>query len=157
MFLSLAATKAGTAIIIVIGAVVSWAESAYYEDLLRDRISTLSILIAETVVFLALVLAWALSSDKRRSIKTKEILLLSNERWMFFVGFAVVGLLGAYASDVSLLKHGTAKLQLGGIVLTLGISAALYMLSVQREKALKSLMWLIGLIVCAVGLAISED
>tara|TARA_Y100000389_G_scaffold60022_1_gene56114 strand:+ start:3929 stop:4402 length:474 start_codon:yes stop_codon:yes gene_type:complete len=155
MLVSLATTKAGAAIIIMLGAVVSWAERAYYEGLLKDSISTLSILIVETVVFLALVLAWASSSHKRRSAIVRDISLLSNERWLFFTVFAVFGLLSAYASDVSLIKHGTATIQLGGIVIALGVSAALYMLSVQREKALTTFPWLLGLIVCAVGLATS--
>ena len=157
MLLSLAATKAGAALLIMLGSLSAWAETSYHERLLHDKISTITILIAETVIFSALILAWALFSDSRRARIFTDLKKLSVPRWLFFVMFACFGLVGAYAGDAALVSHGTHNIQLSSIVIGLGVSSGLYMYSIDRKGALKSLPWLIGLVACAIGLATSKD
>lgn len=157
MLLSLAATKAGAALLIMLGSLSAWAETSYHETLLKDKISTITILIAETVVFFALIVSWALFSDSRRAKLVTDFKRLSVPRWLFFVMFACFGLVGAYAGDAALVSHGTHNVRLSYIVIGLGVSSGLYMYSIDRKRTLKSLPWLIGLVVCAIGLATSKD
>ena len=157
MLLSLAATKAGAALLIMLGSISAWAETSYHERLLNDKISTITILIAETIIFFTLIVAWALFSDSRRSRIFNDFKKFSVPRWLFFVMFACLGLIGAYAGDAALVAHGTHNIRLSSIVIGLGVSSGLYMYSINRERTLKSLPWLIGLVVCAIGLATSKD
>ena len=59
--------------------------------------------------------------------------------------------------DAALVAHGTHYIRLSSIVIGLGVSSALYMYSIDKDRTLKSLPWLIGLVVCAIGLATSKD
>ena len=157
MLLSLASTKAGAALLIMFGALVGWAESAYHESLLKDKISTLAILLAETSVFLAILGVWALCSKDRVKRLSGDIYRLTHGRWVLFAVFALVGLATAHTADVALVEHGTGNMRLAGLIVGIGVTAGLYILSVEREKALKSLLWLTGMVICAVGLAASQE
>jgi ABC-type multidrug transport system fused ATPase/permease subunit len=116
----------------------------------------LTVLFIETLTFSALVSVWAMSSRQRAKRVYKEAMNLSPKEWLLFLLFAGVGLLGAYASDAAVLSHGVHSIQLGSIAIGLGLTSGLYMFSVDRQKALKSIPWLLGLIVSAVGLVNSK-
>lgn len=153
MLLTIAATKAGAAFLITIGALVSWFETSYHEGLLKANISTLTVLLIETLIFSTLVLLWVISSEHRAKRVYNEAVNLSSKEWLLFLLFAGIGILGAYASDAAVLSHGVHSIQLGSIVIGLGLTGGLYMLSVDKQKALKSLPWLLALIISAIGLA----
>jgi len=149
MLLSLATTKAGAALLIMLGALVGWAETAYHESLLKDKISTLAILLAETTVFLAILGIWALCSKDRVRRLSGDIYRLTHGRWVLFAAFALVGLVGAYTADAALVTHGTGNMRLAGLIVGIGVTAGLYIVSVEKGKALKSLLWLTGMVICA--------
>ena len=74
-----------------------------------------------------------------------------------FIVFSVLGMTGAYAADLSLLAHGAHNMRMGNVIIGLGATAGLYMLSIDRANAFTSLPWLVGMVVCAVGLVNSQD
>lgn len=157
MLLTFAGTKLGTVVLLVAGAVAAWAEDSYHESLLNANVSTLSILSADAAVFFVILAAWSLSSQKRRRRVVDDFAKFSSRHWLSFLAFGLAGLVAAYGADVALVEHGAHNMNLAAIVIGLGVASGIYMLKSERIVVVQSAPWLMGLVICAVGLAMSRQ
>lgn len=152
-----AKTQHGFIIILIVSSLVGWFATFYDEKLLQDEISTLSLLLYETIILLMVILIISIvSSDARKSI-TNTIYRTDLKTFFLLFVFSIVGVGLSFTGDYILKHHGTAKVRFGQVIISFIITGVLYFLMESKNFNIKKLLFFLTMLGGAVGFIMNDE
>ena len=156
MLKDFAKTQHGFIIILIVSSLAGWLATFYDEKLLLSDMTTLSLLLYETITLLMVILIMSIISEDARKSITKTIHLIDFKTFLLLFIFSIVGVGLSFTGDYILTHHGTAKVRFGQVIVSFLITGTLYFLMESKNFNIKKLLFFITMLGGAVGFVMND-
>ena len=141
--------------LLIVTTAVGWIITQFDEKILLDDVSTLSLLLFESITILLVIAAiTAISSTARKELK-ESLLKIDIITFSILTVFSLVGVAMAYGSDIVLKHHGTSDVKIGKVVIGLVVTGLIYLLVERKRFNPRKMIFFLAMIGFAIGFALS--
>lgn len=155
MYTDIIKSKIGLVLIIILATVISINASRVDESILKNNISTPTILFTEGLFLqIAIIISYLIMPDVRKKMLSDMKKLTYNNISM--LGFySLVGIGVAFIANDALLHHGTDEVKMLNLIIGFLITGLIYFFTTNKKLSLKKLAFFIALCIFS-GLFIME-
>jgi len=151
-----AKTKHGFITILILSSIIGWMATYHDEMLLLEEVSTLSLLLYETITLLLVILVMTIISKSARKSITNTLHKIDGKTFLLLCFFSIVGVGLAFTGDFILKYHGTAKVRFGQVITSFLITGTIYLFLERNNLNIKKLIFFFTMLFGAIGFAIND-
>ena len=148
-------TSHGLIGLLIITTIVGWIITKFDEKILLSNVSTLSLLLFESITILLVIAAITLFSSTARKELQESLLKVDITTFSILTIFSLVGVAMAYGSDIVLKHHGTSDVKIGKVVVGFIVTGLIYFLVERHRFNTKKLLFFLAMIGFAIGFTLS--
>ncbi|MAV57200.1 MAG: hypothetical protein CMI79_06755 [Candidatus Pelagibacter sp.] len=151
-----AKTKHGFISILILSSIIGWIATYHDEKLLLEEVSTLSLLLYETITLLLVILLMAFISKPARKTIASTIHKIDGKTFLLLCFFSLVGVGLSFTGDFILKHHGTAKVRFGEVITSFIITGTIYLFLERNNFNIKKLLFFLTMLGGAIGFVIND-